>query len=90
VDIIRVNVPKSSNCGQSATYKDRTWQLSRTDLDMPSNRAKPTQWANYIAASVAIVLASNNGTLMCLKVESKIFINNRHPGKVKLINNKVN
>jgi len=44
------------------------------------------QWANFITASMAIVLANNNDTPMGGKLRSKIYVNDRCPGKVKFKN----
>jgi len=43
----------------------------------------PTQWANYIAASTAINLVTHDKTPMGRKLKSKIYVNDRCPGKVK-------
>jgi len=54
-------------------------------IEFKVNRANPSQWSYHIAASTAIVFANINDALMVRKLRSKIYINNRHPGRVKFI-----
>jgi len=48
--------------------------------------ANPKRWANYIAASAAMNRVTNDETPMGRKLKSKIYVNDRCPGKVKFVN----
>jgi len=72
-------------CISRTIYNDRRCQLSRNELDKLSNRANPTQWSNYIAASTAITLGNNDDTPMGQMLRTKVYRNDRHQGKVKFI-----
>jgi len=45
-----------------------------------------TLFVNFIAASTAINLVTNDETPMGQKLKSKIYVNDRCPGKVKFVN----
>jgi len=61
-------------------------RISKNDLDVLSNRANPAQWANYLSASTAINLVTNDKTPIGRKLKSKLYVNDRRPGKVKFVN----
>jgi len=61
-----------------AAVKDRKNKIPRAVL---AKRARPRQWANYIAASTAIKLHNKSNTRIADEIRQNIYINQRQPNR---------